>query len=233
MGTRLYLGLAALCALVVASAASAAGAPGVTSKSILIGGTTPLSGIASAYASVAKGADAYLKYVNSRGGVNGRKITYKYLDDAYDPNQTIQQTRQLVQQDHVFAIFNTLGTETNLAIRSYLNAAQVPQLFAASGATTWGRDYKKFPWTIGYQPSYLAEGTLYGKYIARLKPHARIAVVYQGDDYGKDLLNGLMKGLGKKAKLIVAKQSYDALTDADVKSQIAKLKASKANTLMV
>src|ERR687888_118362 len=181
MGTRLQVGVAALCALAIVASASAGGAPGVTSKEILIGGTSPLSGIASAYASVAKGADAYFKYVNAHGGVNGRKIKYKYIDDGYEPQKTSEATRQLVQQDRVFAIFNTLGTETNLAIRSYLTAAQVPQLFVASGATTWGRDYKKFPWTIGYQPSYIAEGTLYGKYIARLKPHARIAVLYQDD----------------------------------------------------
>src|ERR671936_84300 len=149
-----------LCALVVASAASAgaSGTPGVAANQILIGGTIPLSGPASAYASVAKGADAYFKYVNDHGGVFGRKIKYKYVDDGYDPSQTIQKTRDLVQNDKVFAIYNTLGTETNLAIRSYLNQLGVPQLFVASGASTWGKDYKKYRWTIGYQPSYAAEG---------------------------------------------------------------------------
>jgi branched-chain amino acid transport system substrate-binding protein len=221
-------------ALAIVSAASAAGSatPGVTSKQILIGGTTPLTGLASAYASVAKGADAYLKYVNAHGGVFGRSIKYKYVDDAYDPSQTIVRTRELVQNDNVFAIFNTLGTATNLAIRSYLNQLKVPQLFAASGASTWGREYKKYPWTIGYQPSYAAEGAIYGRYLARTRPKARIGVLYQNDDYGKELLGGLERGLGKKSKLIVSKQSYDT-SEHDVKSQIARLRSKKADTLVV
>jgi branched-chain amino acid transport system substrate-binding protein len=232
VGKRVIFGM--LAALVVAAAASARGAatPGVTSKQILIGGTIPLSGPASAYASVAKGAAAYFKYVNAHGGVNGRSIAYKYVDDAYDPSQTIQRTRDLVQNDHVFAIYNTLGTETNLAIRSYLNQLKVPQLFVASGASTWGADYKKYPWTIGYQPSYLAEGAIYGRYIAKTRPKAKIGVLYQNDDYGKELLAGLRHGLGAKKKLIVSEQGYDA-TDNDVKSQIARLKSKKANTLMI
>ena len=232
VGRRSLVGL--LAALVVVSAASARGssAPGVTSKQILIGGTIPLSGPASAYASVAKGADAYLKYVNAHGGVNGRSIKYKYVDDGYDPSQTIQRTRDLVQNDHVFAIYNTLGTETNLAIRSYLNQLKVPQLFVASGASTWGSNYKKYPWTIGYQPSYLAEGAIYGRYIARTRPRARIGVLFQNDDYGKELVSGLQRGLGAKKKLIVSQQGYD-VTDNDVKSEIARLKSKKANTLMV
>jgi len=223
-----------LASLVAVSAASARGAapPGVTSKQILVGGTTPLSGPASAYAAVAKGADAYFKYVNAHGGVFGRSIKYKYVDDAYDPSQTIQRTRDLVQNDHVFAIYNTLGTETNLAIRSYLNQLKVPQLFVASGASTWGKDYKKYPWTIGYQPSYLAEGTIYGRYIVKNRPKARIGVLYQNDDYGKELVSGLERGLGAKKKLIVSKQGYD-VTDNDVKSQIARLKSKRANTLMI
>jgi branched-chain amino acid transport system substrate-binding protein len=223
-----------LCALGIVSAASAGGSstPGVTAKQILIGGTTPLSGAASAYAAVAKGADAYFKYVNDHGGVFGRSIKYKYTDDAYDPSQTIQKVRDLVQNDKVFAIYNTLGTEQNLAVRSYLNQLKVPQLLVASGASTWGSDYKKYPWTIGYQPSYKGEATLYGRYIAKAKPRARIGVLYQNDDYGKELLAGLQRGLGKKAKLIVSKQGYD-VTDTDVKSQIARLKSKRANTLMV
>ena len=221
-------------ALVVVSAASAGGAstPGVTSKQILIGGTTPLSGPASAYAAVAKGADAYFKYVNDHGGVFGRSIKYKYEDDAYDPSQTIQRTRDLVQNEKVFAIYNTHGTEPNLAVRSYLNQLKVPQLLVASGASTWGNDFKKYPWTIGYQPSYKGEATIYGRYIANTRPNARIGVLYQNDDYGKELVAGLQRGLGQKAKLIVSKQGYD-VTDTDVKSQIARLKSKKANTLMV
>ena len=230
--SRVVIG--AICALAIVSAASAGGSatPGVTSKQILIGGTTPLSGPASAYASVAKGADAYFKYVNAHGGVFGRSIKYKYEDDAYDPSQTIQKTRDLVQNDKVFAIYNTLGTEQNLAVRSYLNQLKVPQLLVASGASTWGSDHKKYPWTIGYQPSYKGEATLYGRYIAKAKPRARIGVLYQNDDYGKELVAGLQRGLGKKAKLIVSKQGYD-VTDTDVKSQIARLKSKRANTLLV
>jgi branched-chain amino acid transport system substrate-binding protein len=226
--------VALLSALVLVSMASAgrSGAPGVTPKQILIGGTTPLTGPASAYAAVAKGADAYFKYVNARGGVNGRQVKYKYVDDAYDPSQTIQKTRDLVQNDKVFAIYNTLGTETNLGIRSYLNQLKVPQLFVASGASTWGRDYKKYPWTIGYQPSYLAEGQIYGRYIARTRPKAKIGVLFQNDDYGKELTTGLEHGLGAKKKLIVSKQGYD-VTDNDVRSQIARLKSKQANTLMI
>jgi branched-chain amino acid transport system substrate-binding protein len=232
MSRRVQLLLFAVGALVLATVASGASAPGVTSTEVLIGGTTPLSGPASAYQSVAKGAAAYFRYVNARGGVNKRKIKYVYKDDGYDPSRTVQATRELVQQDKVFAIFNSLGTEHNLATRSFLNALKVPQLFVASGATTFGRDYKKYPWTIGYQPNYRAEGTIYGRYAAKTSPKARIGVLYQNDDYGKDLLNGLRIGLGKKAKLIVAKQSYD-VTDSDVKSQIAKLKAKKVHALML
>jgi len=232
MRRKLYLLAAALGALALAAVASGAGTPGVTSSQILIGGTTPLSGIASAYSSVARGADAYFKYVNARGGVNKRKIKYLIRDDAYDPSKTIDQTRELVQQDKVFAIFNSLGTDQNQAIRDYLNAVKVPQIFVASGATTWGRDFKRYPWTIGYQPNYIAEGTIYGRYIAKTTPKAKIGVLYQNDYYGKDLLTSLRRGLASKASHVVAKQSYDA-TDSDVGSQIARLKSSKATTLMV
>jgi branched-chain amino acid transport system substrate-binding protein len=234
MGKRSYIAAGLLGALAIVSGASAASAdaPGVTSKEILIGGTIPLTGPASAYASVAKGAAAYFKYVNAHGGVNKRKIKYVYRNDEYDPVKTFDRTRELVQQDRVFAIFNTLGTETNLAIRGYLNQVKVPQLFVASGASTWGRDYKKYPWTIGYQPSYVAEATIYGRYIAKTAPKSRIGVLYQDDDYGKDLLVGLERGLGKKKGLIVSKQGY-AVTDDNVRSQIARLKAKRANTLMI
>jgi branched-chain amino acid transport system substrate-binding protein len=229
---RIHLILCAAGALVLATVASGAGAPGVTSSEVLIGGTTPLSGAASAYQSVARGAAAYFRYVNAHGGVNKRKIKYIYKNDAYDPSKTVELTRELVQQDKVFAIFNSLGTEQNLATRSYLNALKVPQLFVASGATTFGKAYKQYPWTIGYQPNYRAEGTIYGRYVAKTTPKARIGVLYQNDDYGKDLLNGLRNGLGKKVGLIKAKQSYD-VTDSDVQSQVAKLKSARANILMV
>ena len=232
MPRRIQLILCAAGALALAAGASGAGAPGVTSSEVLIGGTTPLSGTASAYQSVARGAAAYFRYVNAHGGVNKRKIRYVYKDDGYDPSRTVERTRELVQQDKVFAIFNSLGTEHNLATRAYLNALKVPQLFVASGATTFGRDSRQYPWTIGYQPNYRAEGTIYGRYVAKTSPKARIGVLYQNDDYGKELLAGLRNGLGKKTKLIVARQNYDA-SDPDVRSQIAKLKGARVNTLMV
>jgi len=233
MGKR-FLFAAPFCALVLVAVASGArtATPGITSDQVVIGGTTPLSGPASAFSAVARGAQAYFRYVNAHGGVYHRKIKYIVKDDGYDPARTTEQTRELVQQEHVFAIFNSLGTEQNLAIRPYLNAAKVPQLFVASGATTWGKDYKQNPWTIGYQPNYRAEGTIYGRFIAKTSPKAKIAVLLQDDAFGKDLLNGLRRGLGSKAKRIVAKQSYD-VTDDQVQSQVARLKASRANTLML
>jgi branched-chain amino acid transport system substrate-binding protein len=215
----------------VASAGPAAD-PGVTSNEIVIGGTIPLSGIAQSYASVGKGAEAYFKYVNAKGGVNRRKITYKYLDDQYNPSSTVQVTRQLVQQEHVFAIFNSLGTEHNLSIRAYLNAAKVPQLFVGSGATTFGRDYKRYPYTIGYLPSYVGEGKVYARHILKTKPSAKIGVLFQNDDYGKDLLNGFRAGLGAKSRNIVSMQSYDSL-ETEVSSQIARLKSSGAKIFVL
>jgi branched-chain amino acid transport system substrate-binding protein len=229
----MYLLASAMGALALATVATGAvSETGVTSSQVLIGGTTPLSGNASAYQSVAKGAAAYFRWVNAHGGVNKRKIKYIYKDDGYDPSKTADKTRELVQQDKVFAIFNSLGTEQNLATRAYLNALRIPQLFVASGATTFGKDYKKYPWTIAYQPNYRAEGTIYGRYVAKTNPKARIGVLYQNDDYGKDLLAGLRNGLGKKATLIKSRQSYD-VTDDQVQSQVARLKAAKVNTVML
>ena len=206
--------------------------PGVTSGTILLGGTAPLSGLAAPYASVSRGAEAYFKYVNARGGVNGRKIVYKVVDDAYNPAQSVSVTRQLVEQDKVFAVFNSLGTSQNLAVRPYLNSMKVPQLFVASGATTWGRDYQQYPSTIGFQPSYQAEGWVYGKYLARTAPGATIAVLFQNDDYGKDLLGGLKRGLQRSTTKVIAAQPYDP-TSPDVSSQIARLKSSGADTLAI
>jgi branched-chain amino acid transport system substrate-binding protein len=215
----------------VASAGPAAD-PGVSSKEIVIGGTIPLSGIAASYASVGRGAEAYFKSINAQGGVNGRKITYKYLDDQYNPSTTVQATRQLVQQEKVFAIFNSLGTEHNLNIRAYLNAAKVPQLFVGSGATTFGRDYKRYPYTIGYLPSYIGEGKVYARHILKTKPSAKIGVLFQNDDYGKDVLSGFRTGLGAKARNIVSMQSYDPL-ETEVSSQIARLRSSGAKIFML
>ena len=228
---RLVLSMLMLAGAIATGATAASGAdPGISAKTILLGGTSPLSGPASAYASVARGADAYFKYLNARGGVNGRTIAYKYVDDAYNPAQTVQATRQLVEQDKVFAVFNSLGTEHNVATRDYLNQQKVPQLFVASGATTWGRDAAKYPWTIGFQPSYQAEGWVLGKYLARTQGAAKVAVLFQNDDYGKDLMTGLRQGIARSKVKIVAAQGYE-VTATDVQSQIAKLKASGANTL--
>ena len=222
-------------ALVVALPSALAGSvadPGISSSAIVIGGTSPLTGPAASYASVARGANAYFEFVNASGGVNRRKIDYRIVDDAYNPAQTVQAVRRLVEQDRVFAVFNTLGTESNLAIREYLNQVRVPQLFVASGATTWGRDAAKYPWTIGFQPSYAAEGLVYGQYIARTRKQAKVAVLFQNDDYGKDLLASLKLGLGRSGSKVVAAQPYQ-VTSSDVGGQIARLKASGANVLCI
>jgi len=224
-------GLAALPGAFAGSAAQSAD-PGVTSSSILLGGTSPLTGPAAAYASVARGAKAYFDMVNSKGGVSKRKVEYKIVDDAYNPAQSVQATRQLAEQDKVFAIFNSLGTEHNLAVREYLNQTKVPQLFVASGATTWGRDAARYPWTIGFQPSYQAEGWVYGQYVAKSMKKAKIAVLFQNDDYGKDLLGGLKRGLARSGSRVIAAQPYE-VTAPDVQSQVAKLKSSGANVLAV
>jgi branched-chain amino acid transport system substrate-binding protein len=228
--------LAALAAALVAALPTAlAGSnadPGISASAIVIGGTSPLTGPAASYASVARGAKAYFDFVNTGGGVNKRKLDYRIVDDAYNPAQTVQAVRRLVEQDRVFAVFNTLGTESNLAIRDYLNQVKVPQLFVASGATTWGRDAAKYPWTIGFQPSYAAEGLVYGQYIARTKKRAKVAVLFQNDDYGKDLLASLKLGLGRSGSQVVAAEPYQ-VTSPDVGSQVAKLKASGANVFCI
>ena len=226
----LLVSLALAGAIVTGATAATSADPGITDTRILLGGTSPLSGPASAYSSVARGARAYFEYANLRGGVHGRRIEYRYVDDGYNPSQTVPATRQLVEQDRVFAIFNSLGTEHNVATRDYLNAMKVPQLFVASGATTFGRDHAKYPWTIGFQPSYQAEGWIYGKYLARTKPGAKIAVLFQNDDYGEDLLAGLKLGIARSKVKVVAAEPYE-VTDPDVQSQVATLKASGANAL--
>ena len=230
----LALAAAGIVALGVLTSAFAATAqdPGITRTTVLLGGTSPFTGPAAAYASVARGAKAYFDSVNAAGGVAGRRIEYRILDDAYNPAQTIQATRRLVEQDRVFAIFNALGTEHNIAIREYLNQSRVPQLFVASGATTWGADANRYPWTIGFQPSYQAEGLVYGRHIARTVRRGRIAVLFQNDDYGKDLLVGLRRGLGGSGSRVIAAQPYE-VTASDVGSQMARLKASGANVLAI
>jgi branched-chain amino acid transport system substrate-binding protein len=206
--------------------------PGVTATEIVLGGLHPQSGPASSYGVIGKGVQAYFAYINDNGGVNGRKIVYKDLDDAYSPPQAVQLAKQLVEQDHVFAMFNTLGTPSNTAIRPYLNQNGVPQVFVATGASTWGSDSAKFPWTIGWQPDYQSEAIIYAHYLLKEDPNAKIAVLYQNDDYGEDYLTGLKEGLGKKADAIVKTASYE-VTDSAVSSQIASLKASGANTFFI
>ena len=224
-------GLIALVALPAALAGASAD-PGVSSSTILLGGTSPLTGPAAQYASVARGAKAYFDSVNAKGGVAKRKIEYEIVDDAYNPAQSIQATRQLVEQEGVFAVFNSLGTDQNLAVRDYLNQRKVPQLFVASGATTWGTDATTYPWTIGFQPSYQAEGLIYGRYVARTMKRAKIGVLFQNDDYGKDLLLGLKRGLAGSGSKVTAAVPYE-VTAADVGSQVARLKAAGVNVFAI
>lgn len=231
------LSVALALALVLAAAALAgttrtAADPGVTPTSILLGGTVPLSGQASSLSAVARGAAAYFSYVNANGGINGRKVEYRYVDDSYDPSKTVVLTRELVEQDKVFAIFNAVGTEANQGVRPYLTANKVPQLFIASGSTSWGKDGGQYPYSFGFQPSYQAEGWVYGKFLARTKPGARIAVLFQNDDYGKDILGGLRKGLERSKARVIAAEPYE-VTASDVQSQVAALKASGADTFAI
>lgn len=211
--------------------ALAGGTPGVTATTITIGGTAPLTGPETAYAPVARGAQAYFAYVNAHGGVFKRKIVDKVLDDAYDPSKTVQATRELVQQDGVFAIFNSIGTEHVLAVRSYLNAVSVPQLFVGSGAAVIAKQRSRYPWTIGYLPSFVGEGKVYGSYIAKHMRGTTIGILAENSEFGNELVQGLKAGLHGKAK-IVATRTYE-VTDSDVKTQIDGLKASGAKTLMI
>src|SRR3984893_12339379 len=207
---------------------------GVTKDSITIGATFPLSGTASAYAAVSKGMNAYFQYVNDKGGVNGRKITFTVVDDAYNAANTPAKARELVDQDKIFAAVGNLGTGPNLAVRQYYNDNKVPDLFVFTGSNHWGADIAQYPWTIGWQPDYEAEGKIYAKDILATNPRARIAVLYQNDDYGKDYLKGITDGLGDKAgTLIVKTATYNANDPVDMSSQVNQLKASGADTFYV
>ena len=222
--------------LVVATQASAAEkkyGPGASDTEIKLGQTSPFSGPASAYSVIAKTQAAYFKMINEQGGVNGRKVNLITLDDAYSPPKTVEQTRKLVEQEEVAVILNPLGTPTGLAVRKYLNDKKVPQLFVGAGATLWG-DHERFPWSIGFQPSYQAETAVYAKYVLKNKPDAKIALFYQNDDAGKDYGNGFKKGLGPEntAKMVVAESTYES-TDPTIDSQIVKLKLSGANVLFM
>jgi branched-chain amino acid transport system substrate-binding protein len=223
--------VAALAFALPGAHASSTADPGLTSTTILLGGTVPLTGPAAAFASVAPGADAYFRYVNDRGGVFGRKIRYKYVDDGFEVQRTVDETRRLVQQDRVFAIFNSIGTEHAIAVRPYLNQVRVPHVFSGTGATTFQAQRSRFPWSMGYLPSFAGEGAIYGRYVAARMPRARIGVLYENTDYGRDLTTGLRRGLGSKGR-IVAVRSYE-ITDTDVNSQIAQLRRSGATTFML
>ncbi len=201
---------------------------GVSDTEIKIGNIMPYSGPASAYGTIGKAEAAYFKKINDEGGINGRKINFISLDDSYSPPKTVEVARRLVEEEQVLLIFNSLGTPPNSAIHKYMNAKKVPQLFVATGASKWN-DPKDFPWTMGWQPNYQTEAKTYATQILQTKPDAKIAVLYQNDDYGKDYLKGFKDGLGDKApKMIVAEASYET-TDPTVDSQIVALKASGAD----
>jgi branched-chain amino acid transport system substrate-binding protein len=232
--------LAAVTALLFTLAAcggSASNTPqtdvGITSTTISLGNTIAQSGAAAAYGTIGNAELAYFTYVNNtQGGVNGRKIQFKILDDAYNPAQTVPLTHQLVEQEQVFAMFSGLGTQAQTSVRDYLNGKKVPQLFVATGATTFDLDYSKNTWSLGWQPPYQGEARIYAKDVLKNHPSAKIGVLYQNDDYGQDYLKGLTDGLGSSASLIVSKQSYD-VTAANPFPQLTQLKAAGADTLFL
>jgi branched-chain amino acid transport system substrate-binding protein len=230
-----HLRLAAFSAALAIAAATSSGAfaqknydTGATDTEIKIGNIMPYSGPASAYGVIGKTEEAYFRKINAEGGINGRKINFISYDDAYSPPKTVEQARKLVESDEVLLIFNSLGTPPNTAIQKYMNQKKVPQLFVATGATKWD-DAKDFPWTMGWQPNYQSESHIYAKYILKEKPNARIAILYQNDDYGKDYVKGLKDGLGAKAaSMIVAEASYE-VTQPTIDSEIVQLKSTDAD----
>jgi branched-chain amino acid transport system substrate-binding protein len=225
----LTLGALKFAAPIVSRAASAQKeyGPGATDKLIKIGNIMPYSGPASAYAAIGKIETAFFQMINEGGGINGRKISFISYDDGYSPPKTFEQARKLVEDDNVLLIFNSLGTPTNTAIHSYMNQKKVPQLFVATGAAKWN-DPKHFPWTMGWQPSYQTEGRIYAKYILKELPNAKIAIMYQNDDYGKDYVKGLKDGLGAKAtSMIVGERSYET-TEPTIDSEVVALQSTGA-----
>jgi len=224
--------VAALLAAALASPAALAQKkydPGASDKEVLLGHINPYSGPASAYGTIGRVIAAYFKKVNQEGGVNGRMLNMISYDDGYSPPKTVEMARKLVEQDKVLLIFQPLGTPPNSAIHKYMNAKKVPQLFVATGATKWN-DPKKFPWTMGWQPNYQTEGRIYAQHILKTRPNARIAVLYQNDDYGKDYLKGFHDGLGARAKAMIVRQASYEVSDPTVDSQMAQLQASGADT---
>jgi branched-chain amino acid transport system substrate-binding protein len=229
------LRLGAFAAALALLAASSSGAlaqkkydTGASDTEIKIGNIMPYSGPASAYGVIGKTSEAYFRKINAEGGINGRKINFISYDDAYSPPKTVEQARKLVESDEVLLVFNPLGTPPNTAIQKYLNTKKVPQLFVATGATKWN-DPKNFPWTMGWQPNYQSEAAIYAKYILKNKPDAKIAVLYQNDDYGKDYLKGFKDGLGDKvASMIVIEESYE-VSEPTIDSHIVKIKSTGAD----
>jgi branched-chain amino acid transport system substrate-binding protein len=205
--------------------------PGISDSEIKLGGSYPFSGPASAYAAIASGAKARFEAENAKGGIDGRKISFTTLDDGYEPQRAVTNARRLIERDQVFALFNTLGTPNNLAIWDYVNQKKVPHLYVATGASNWGADISKHPYTIGWQPDYVSEAKAYGEFLKQRKPAAKVAVLYQNDGYGKDLLGGFEKAIEGSDIRIVARESYE-VTDPTITSQMRKLGASGADTFL-
>jgi branched-chain amino acid transport system substrate-binding protein len=234
----IQLRLAAFSAAIAVLAATSSGAlaqkkydAGATDTEIKIGNIMPYSGPASAYGVIGKTEEAYFKKINAEGGINGRKINFISYDDGYSPPKTVEQARKLVESDEVLVVFNPLGTPPNSAIQKYMNSKKVPQLFVATGATKWN-DPKEFPWTMGWQPNYQSETQIYAKFILKNHPNAKIAVLFQNDDYGKDYLKGLKDGLGAKAaSMIVIEESYE-VSEPTIDSHIVKLKSTNADVFV-
>ena len=210
---------------------SAKASPGITDTEVKLGGSYPFSGPASAYGTIGNGAKAHFEAINAKGGVGGRKIKFTTLDDGYEPPKALQNAKRLIQQEQVFALFNTLGTPNNLAIWDFVNQQKVPHLFVATGASVWGADVKAHPYTIGWQPNYVTEAQVYAAYLKKEKPNAKVAVLYQNDGFGKDLLGGFEKAIGGSQIKIVDKESYN-VTDPTVAAQVKRLAGSGADTFL-
>ena len=218
-----------------------AAAPGITARQITIGGSFPLTGPASSYAPIPRSMKAYFSYINARRGpdgkrgVYGRQIVFKFYDDGYNPVNSVQQQRKLVEQDKVFAVVGTLGTEVNQAVQPYLNSRGVPHVLVSTGASEFGKNYKKYPWTIGWQPDYIAEGRLYGADIRRNHANAKIAILYQNDSYGRDYVYGFKSALGtaNARRQVVGEEPFDVLGGGTPQSQLIRLRGSGADTLMI
>ncbi len=228
---RRLLTAASASVLAMPAIAQTVQAPGVTDSEILFGQTMPYSGPASSYGPIGRTEAAYFGFINEQGGINGRKLRMLSLDDGYSPPKTVELARRLVEQDQVAFLFGPLGTPTNMAIRKYLNQKKVPQLFVATGATQFG-DHVNYPWTIGWQPTYQVEGAVYAKHVLAQKPGAKIAVLSQNDDSGRDFLKGFKDGLGQAASQIIAASTYE-VTDATVDSQIVQLRDSGAEVFFM